>query len=57
MKKGRNTYYEVRKLITVHEDTITGFHLDVINNILYSTSVDGWMNIIDVKKTVVIDTI
>jgi hypothetical protein len=57
MKKGRNTYYEVRKLITVHEDTISGLHLDVLNSILYSSSVDGWINIIDVKKAVVIDTI
>jgi hypothetical protein len=32
-------------------------HLDVVNSILYSSSVDGWLNIIDVKKAAVIDTI
>lgn len=57
MKKGRNIYYEVKRLLTVHEDTITGMHLDDINGILYTTSIDGWMNIIDAKKTVHLDTI
>lgn len=41
----------------IHEDSISGLHLDKINKILYSSSIDGFLNISDIRNGVLIDSI
>jgi hypothetical protein len=45
------------KMIKSHEDDIVGLHLDEVNRIIYSASIDGWINIINADLGVVIDTL
>jgi 6-phosphogluconolactonase (cycloisomerase 2 family) len=44
-------------MLKVHEDEICALHLDEINMIIYSASIDGWLNIIDANRVVLIDTL
>lgn len=55
--RGNNIYYEHMKTINIHEDSVTGIHLDVVNLIVYSSSVDGFLNVSDFKNGVLIDSI
>lgn len=55
--RGPNTYYEHLKTINIHEDSISALHLDKINMILSSSSVDGFLNISDAKNGVLIDSL
>lgn len=55
--KNNYLYYEVVKQVKTHEDAITGLHLDKINRILYSSSIDGFLNIIDARNGVLIDSL
>lgn len=55
--RGSIIYYEVVKHLKIHEDSINGLYLDKINMILYSTSVDGWLNVSDAKNGAFLDSI
>ena len=54
--RGRNIYYEVIKLVRVHEEAIVSLHLDSVNMIVYSASSDGWLNTFETKNGVLINT-
>lgn len=55
----RNTYlyYEHIKTMNTHEDAITGLHLDRINKVVYSASVDGFLNVSDARNGVLINSL
>lgn len=55
--RGTYLYYEVIKQIKTHEDAITGLHLDIVNKILYSSSIDGFLNVCDARNGVLIDSL
>ena len=55
--KNTYLYYEVVKQIKTHEDYITGLHLDAVNKVLYSSSIDGFLNICDARNGVLIDSL
>lgn len=40
-----------------HEDSITGLFLDKINGIIYSASVDGFLNVSDGRNGVLINSL
>ena len=42
--RGRNIYYEVTKMVRVHQEAIVGLYLDSVNMLVYSASNDGWLN-------------
>ena len=44
-------------MIKTHEDQIIGLHLDEVNMMIYSASVDGWINVIDGSRGVLVDTL
>lgn len=44
-------------MIKTHEDEVVGLHLDEVNMMLYSASVDGWLNVIDATRGILVDTL
>lgn len=50
-------YYEVVKHLAIHQEAIVGLHLDEVNKILYSASVDGILNISDARNGGLIDSL
>lgn len=52
----RYIYYEMPKLIKVHEDEVVSLFLDEVNMMIYSASVDGWVNVIDASRGILVDT-
>ena len=44
-------------MIACHQDVITGMFLDQVNRVLYTVGADGFLNIIDPLKGVLIDTL
>jgi hypothetical protein len=44
------------KLIKVHEDEVVSLFLDEVNMMIYSASVDGWVNVIDASRGILVDT-
>jgi hypothetical protein len=36
---------------------VIGLHLDEVNMMIYSASVDGWINVIDGSRGVLVDTL
>jgi hypothetical protein len=57
IQKPRYIYYEMPKMIKGHEEDVIGLHLDEVNKIIYTASVDGWINVIDCNLGVIIDTL
>lgn len=44
-------------MIKTHEDEVIGLHLDEVNMMIYSASVDGWINVIDATRGILMDTL
>jgi hypothetical protein len=42
-------------MIEAHSDDVLGLFLDEVNMIIYSASADGWINMIDATRSVVIN--
>jgi WD40 repeat protein len=49
-------YYQHIKTINLHEDSINGLHLDKVNMVAYTTSLDGYLHIFDFRNGVLIDS-
>lgn len=57
IQKPRYIYYEMPKMVKTHEEEVVGLHLDEVNMMLYSASTDGWLNVIDVSRGILVDTL
>jgi hypothetical protein len=44
-------------MIKTHEDEVVGLHLDEVNMMIYSASADGWINVIDASRGILVDTL
>lgn len=44
-------------MLQAHEDEVCGLHLDEPNLMIYSASCDGWINVIDAKRAVLLDSL
>lgn len=44
-------------MIKTHEDEVIGLHLDEVNMMIYSASADGWINVIDASRGILVDTL
>ena len=44
-------------MIKCHEDELVGLHLDEVNMTIYSASADGWINVIDATRGILVDTL
>lgn len=44
-------------MIKTHEDEVIGLHLDEVNMMIYSASIDGWINVIDATRGILVDTL
>lgn len=42
-------------MIQGHNDEVIGLHFDEVNKIIYSASADGWINMIDAQRCVIIN--
>jgi len=42
-------------MIQAHSDDVIGLFLDEVNMVVYSASTDGWINMIDATRSVVIN--
>ena len=55
IQKPRYVYYQMPQMINAHTEDVIGLHLDEMNRIIYSASADGWINVIDADRCIVIN--
>lgn len=42
-------------MINGHSEDVIGLHLDEVNKMIYSASADGWINVIDADRCLIIN--
>jgi hypothetical protein len=57
IQKPRYVYYEMPTMVSAHNEDVIGLHLDELNRIIYSASADGWINVIDADRSLVINKV
>ena len=45
------------KMLKNHEEEVIGLHLDEVNLMIYSASKDGWINITDANRGILVDSL